>query len=90
VLQEVADPKINRRPKLPSACSEEVASMMADCVHADPLLRPTFELLDLRFKNFDIINVEPGMVAISKQRKRSIASINIVNSVFPPHIAQAL
>lgn len=93
VLRLVADPKINKRPKVPASCPGEVASLMGDCLEGEPLRRPTFETLDIRLKAFDVTHVEPAFMHLSARNKRSgkiEKSEELLFSVFPRHIAEAL
>ena len=43
VLVQVADPIVNKRPPIPSACSPQIRSLMAECFVNTPEYRPTFE-----------------------------------------------
>ena len=70
-----------------------MASILNECVHAEPDLRPAFGEIDDRLKRFDVDAVEPGFNIISKQiSKISNAKKNeqLLLEVFPRHIADAL
>ena len=93
VLREVADPKINKRPQVPSICPPTVASIMTDCVVANPDSRPSFMELDLRLKRLDVENAEPGQQIFSMQRKkneRAARNETLLFDVFPRHVAESL
>mmetsp|Transcript_26441 Transcript_26441/g.44151 ORF Transcript_26441/g.44151 Transcript_26441/m.44151 type:complete len:1556 (-) Transcript_26441:105-4772(-) len=93
VLRDVADPQINKRPKLPKSCPPKIASIMADCLLANPKSRPTFEELDLRLKRLDVENVQPGQMMFSMQKKkeeRAARSELLLFDVFPRHVAETL
>ena len=93
VLQEVADPSINKRPPVPQSCPPKVSSIMTDCLVGDPLSRPTFEELDLRLKRLDVENVEPGKMIFSMQKKkeqRAQRNEDLLFEVFPRQVAEAL
>ena len=95
VLTEIADPEVNRRPPVPPTCPPQIASIMADCLVAEPANRPTFEELDLRLKRLDVENVEPGQTVFSMQKNKKnnfgrSRSEEILFEVFPHHIAEAL
>jgi serine/threonine protein kinase len=90
VIEQVADPIVNKRPPVPPACPPVVASLMSDCLSADPAERPTFERLDLRLKSLDVWNVEPGKVRFSRQSKKVLPNTDLLDEVFPEHVATAL
>jgi class 3 adenylate cyclase len=70
---------------------QDVVTLMAECVDADPSARPTFRDIDHRLKEFKVDSVEPGRVAYSMQlRKQMDAATNLLNEIFPQHIAEAL
>ena len=54
VLEEVADPSVNRRPPIPSTCPSQIMSLMEDCLAGKPEQRPTFEEVDLRLKRVEV------------------------------------
>lgn len=84
VLRDVANPDINKRPPIPSTCPSPMQSLMTDSTNADPILRPSFEEIDLRLKRLAAENVEPSS---HSYRSRENA---LLEEVFPPHIARAL
>jgi len=93
VLRLVADKKVNKRPPVPKACPNAIASLMADCLVESAEARPSFEELDLRLKRLDVENVEPGAMNFSMQSKKDqMADRNqeILFEVFPRHVAEAL
>jgi len=93
VLKLVADPVINKRPPVPPACPDAVASIMKECLERTPGSRPTFEQLDLRLKDLDVENVEPGKMSFSMQEKKlqqATRSEELLFDVFPKHIAEAI
>jgi len=84
VLRDVANPEVNKRPPIPSTCPNPMQSLMIDSTNADPILRPSFEEIDLRLKRLAAENVEPSSYSY---RSRENA---LLEEVFPPHIAAAL
>ena len=86
VLEDVANPLINKRPGLPESCPPQIRSLMAQCVHRFPEERPTFETLDVTLKSMDAISlkrqVDPRQHFASKQKS--------LEETFPPHVAAAL
>ena len=78
VIREVTDPAINKRPPVPKDCPPQVASLMCDCLVADPTERPTFEELDTRLKRIAVKPAETSKTTIS------------LFDIFPRHIAEAL
>ena len=54
MLREVADPAVNRRPRLPPNCPSQIRSLMEDCVAANAARRPTFEEVDTRLRRIDV------------------------------------
>lgn len=86
---------INKRPPIPESCPTEIQSMMVDCLAADPSQRPTFESMDLDLKNLDVSAVQPGETVFSMQPRKQLLQNNsnsndLLNEVFPEHIAKAM
>jgi serine/threonine protein kinase len=90
VIEQVADPTVNKRPPVPPACPPMVASLMSDCLVCDPAERPNFKQLDLRLKNLDVLNAEPGKIRFSRQSKKVHPNTDLLDEVFPEHVAKAL
>ena len=70
-----------------------MASIMNECVHANPELRPSFGEIDDRLKRFDADAVEPGSNIISMQVSKILnakKNERLLLEVFPKHIADAL
>jgi guanylate cyclase, other len=86
VLLLVSDPKVNKRPPTPKDCPAPMASLMSDCLVANPEERPTFVEVDQRLKRVDVAKVEPT-AQITDHRDRSTVSLF---DIFPKHIAEAL
>lgn len=80
VIKQVINPAINKRPPVPKDCPPQLASVMCDCVVADPNERPTFEELDMRLKRIEVKSPE------SRMDRTKISLFDI----FPKHIAEAL
>jgi serine/threonine protein kinase len=94
-IQEICDPRINKRPPVPRPMPSEVVELMTECIHADVLCRPTFREIDDKLKSFSVKNVEPGQVRYSMQAKKSLeaklaATENLLLEIFPKHVAEAL
>jgi len=77
VLAMVADPEVNKRPPIPKDTPPQIASLMEDCLVANPSERPTFEEVDTRLKR----------VEIKPAADRTTISLF---DIFPKHIAEAL
>lgn len=92
VLQNVADPSINMRPPIPPDCPEEIQSFMSQCLSGDPDTRPSFESVDIRLRDLEITNVEPGKLQLSMQqaKKEKELTDTLLFELFPQHIAIAL
>ena len=92
VLQNVADPSINMRPPIPPDCPKEIQSFMSQCLSGDPDTRPSFANIDIRLKDLDITNVEPGKLRLSMQHAKTEKELTdtLLFEVFPQHIAIAL
>lgn len=86
ILRLIADESVNKRPPVPTACPPRAASLMAECLSANPCHRPTFGELDLQLKRLDVEMMEPIGNAASKQTRTE----NLLYEVFPRHIADAL
>lgn len=84
VLREVMDIDIQKRPPIPKGCPPLIASIMADCGHADAEKRPNFEEIDLHLKRVDSSSVEPV------HQTRASRNEDLVYQLFPKHIAEAL
>ena len=90
VIALVADPLINKRPPVPSSCPSEMGVLMGSCLESSPVMRPTFEQLDIRLKSMELENVEPGETRYSMQAKKAQQTDNLLCDVFPRHIVEAL
>uniref|UniRef100_A0A7S1G0J5 guanylate cyclase n=1 Tax=Corethron hystrix TaxID=216773 RepID=A0A7S1G0J5_9STRA len=90
VIQLLKDPTTCKRPQAPSAMPAVIASLMSDCLLEDPGARPTSYELDARFKRFDVSCVQPGEVILSLQDKKVKRVNNLLNDIFPKHVARAL
>jgi len=90
VISQVIDPAISRRPPVPSSCPPLAASLMSDCFDPDPANRPTFTDLDLRLRRANVASMEPGKMRFSRQSKKENRKSDLLNKVFPKHVAEAL
>ena len=97
VLDEICDKKINKRPPVPEHCPAKIAEIMNECVDGNPEKRPTFEEIDLRIQRLDSENVDPGEITFghrlldsSYRRRRASNEEDLINQVFPKHVAKAL
>lgn len=90
VLEEIIDPRIKRRPRIPRACPLTIKTAMRSCWEDMPSKRPSFKDLDIQLKALDIANVEPAVRRRSIQSKGIDLETKLLHEVFPPHIAQAL
>ena len=86
VLQQVADPEINKRPPFPPAMTSGIAAMMHDCLLADPEERPSLNELSSRINRFKPEDVEPKV----EGEEAPAGSMGYLNKRFPTHVAQAL
>jgi len=87
VLKLICDPAVRKRPPIPKGMPPAAASLMSDCLLAEPESRPTCTELDNRLRRLDVANVEPGRAAASYQERKSS---QLLLEVFPAHIAAAL
>lgn len=85
VVEDVADVNVCKRPPVPPACPPKAAQLMEECLHSDPLKRPTFEELDLQLKRLDVPLMEPLGLKASENRSDAL-----LEEVFPKHVAKAL
>jgi serine/threonine protein kinase len=85
VIDQICDPKINKRPVVPAAMTPLVASLMHDCLVANPEDRPTFDEVANRIKRFVIDDVHPVGL-----RRNDGRDADLLLKVFPRHIADAL
>lgn len=93
VIRDVTDTKVNKRPPIPIACPDRIASIMLDCIDAEPFNRPSFEEIDLRLKRCSVENVEPGELHLSYQARKQLRARrddDLISKMFPKHIADQL
>lgn len=92
VLNEIVDPIIAKKPRVPRGCPSKVAEIMSDCFDRNPQKRPTFEEIDLRIQRLDSDNVEPGEMYLGHQihKVRAERNEDLIHQVFPKHVAKAL
>lgn len=83
VLEKIADPKIQKRPTVPTATPSNVSTLMVDCFNTDPDLRPSFQEIDIRLRRLNNISVAPT----NSHRNQSEG---LLYEIFPPHVADAL
>eukprot|EP00049_Salpingoeca_infusionum_P008184 m.132642 g.132642 ORF g.132642 m.132642 type:complete len:578 (+) comp13940_c0_seq1:2404-4137(+) len=78
----------NKRPPVPAECPPDIAQLMTECWEQTPTQRPTFNELQRR-----MANIESGVcrVHVAKAQGRSLEdAVNVLDDVFPPHVAEAL
>ena len=93
VLCEIVDKHINKRPPVPPSCPTRIAEIMKECIDGNPEKRPSFEEIDMRIMRLDSENVEPCEVRFghrTQKAKRASLETNLINQVFPKHVADAL
>ncbi|KAI2505827.1 guanylate cyclase [Fragilaria crotonensis] len=90
VLTLVADPNVNKRPPIPPSCPPEIVGLMNTCLGSCPVMRPTFEQLDIRLKSLELASIEPGETRFSMQAKKAKQTDILLHDVFPRHIVEAL
>lgn len=92
VLKEIVNKEINKRPPVPAGAPRKIADIMTECVDINPAKRPSFEEIDLRVKRFDSELVEPTNLMSGRRRtnKDAVKNEELLNQVFPEHIAKAL
>merc|ERR1712084_37951 len=64
--------------------------MMKDCLKINPKERPTFEKMDVMLKTLTAESVEPAEKKMIRRPSLDRKMSNLINNVFPPHIAEAL
>ena len=84
VIEQVADPIVNKRPDIPQDCPEEVQNIMTRCMDRNPEERPTFATLHEELKSLDAETIYP------KEETAHCGMDLLLNEVFPPHVAHAL
>ena len=88
VLQAVIDPRINKRPPIPTAMPSCVAAMMHDCVLAIPEDRPSLNELQTRINRFKAEDVQ--MINEGPVDKNASYNVGFLNKLFPSHVADDL
>ncbi|EDQ85134.1 uncharacterized protein MONBRDRAFT_34366 [Monosiga brevicollis MX1] len=89
-LREIAHPHKSKkplRPTIPKDCSQDLSELMQSCWKENPLQRPTFEEIDTKLRSLQVRNVGMNMMQAHIDKKRQG---NVLQDVFPPHIAAAL
>ena len=87
VIQMVADPLVNKRPPVPPACPQSVATIMQNCLNGAGGFRPTAEELDKELKRLDVASAGP---------KRSSWQVDtddehaLLYELLPKHVADVL
>ena len=92
-LDGIVNKKINKRPPVPTGTPQKVAEIYQECIDGNPEKRPTFEEIDLRINRLDSEIVEPGEMNFGhrlKKERRASSEGDLLNKVFPKHIASAL
>lgn len=90
VLQQVADPLINRRPPIPSSMPAAIQTLTTECNSGTPSKRPSFQEIHQRIQRLSENMVEPGLIITSKQvkkEKKLQMTEKLLFEVFPKHIA---
>lgn len=83
VLEQIVDPEICLRPEIPSACPDEVRSLLKSCLCDDPSRRPTSGEIDVRLGRAVAEEVAPTI----HRRQKSHMSLH---DIFPEKVARAL
>ncbi|CAJ1963245.1 unnamed protein product [Cylindrotheca closterium] len=93
ILNGVTDPKVNRRPEIPSFCPVKVKKLIMFLWHADPKLRPTATELNNRL---DDLNEQVFAACGPKKTSRLTRVVptgdqdDFLYQAFPRHIADVL
>ena len=94
VLRKICDPRVNRRPPIPTNCPSKMVDIMKKCWSPDPVFRPQAKDLDLLFMDMSMRDTEPCENGGDKQlfSKPVVAMTreDMLYEVFPRHIADAL
>ena len=94
VIRDIMNPKINKRPPIPSTGPPQLHSLMTDCLVHKPESRPSFAEIDERLRRLDDeFETGDGFVPMnSLQQKKDFTNRtnDLLFDVFPKHIAEAL
>ena len=91
VIPQVANPMSKKRPPVPSNCPLDLQTVIVDCWDENPGKRPSFVTLDRRLKELDSLKIGPSLRPVSFQNsKRTENEIDVLDDVFPAHVADAL
>ena len=91
VLQQVANPILNKRPVVPATMPERVSVLMTQCTHNDPVSRPKIETIDKELRLLSAASLEPqNNEDFSRSAPSSNGSRDLQFEAFPDHIAAAL
>ncbi|CAJ1963239.1 unnamed protein product [Cylindrotheca closterium] len=93
IVNGVTDPKVNRRPEIPSFCPVKVKKLIMFLWHADPKLRPTATELNNRLDDLNEQVFAACAPTKALHRPREVPTggrDNFLYQAFPRHIADIL
>lgn len=79
--------KRKKRPAIPDNCPPILSQLMKEAWHPDPDRRCSFEELSRRFGHIDPSDCHVAEYSSLAKKERDH---NVLEDVFPPHIAKAL
>lgn len=95
ILKGIQDPKINRRPEIPSYCPVKVKKLIMFLWHADPKLRPTAAELNNRLEELNDQVFAPCVPKSAASKNRASEALagdhrDFMYQAFPRHVADLL
>jgi serine/threonine protein kinase len=93
IINGVKDPKMNRRPEIPSFCPVKVKKLIMFLWHADPTLRPTANELNNRFDDLNdqaFAACAPTAICHRTPVVPTGHSHDFLYQAFPRHVADVL
>ncbi|CAJ1963247.1 unnamed protein product [Cylindrotheca closterium] len=93
IVNGVTDPKVNRRPEIPSFCPVKVKKLIMFLWHADPKLRPTVTELNNRLNDLGDQAFAACAPKAALHRPREVPTggrDDFLYQAFPRHIADVL
>jgi len=87
VLRKVCDPRVNKRPPVPSTCPPKMVEIMKKCWSSDAFFRPQAKELDMLFMDMSTQDAEP---VVDNGKMNNVVTEDMLYRVFPRKVADLL
>lgn len=83
----MCDPRVNKRPPVPSTCPPKMVEIMKKCWSSDAFFRPQAKELDMLFMDMSTQDAEP---VVDNGKMNNVVTEDMLYRVFPRKVADLL